>query len=93
MSADTKNDLQARTLQKVAEVVAEVLAVPRERVQPEARLLEDLGATSLDMATLFMLLEDELGMKLPDTDPRAVATIQDTVAFVLKHLPPGREGF
>ena len=92
MNANNREELERRVLDKVAAAVAEVLAVPRERVRPEARLLEDLGATSLDLATLYMLLEDELKVKLPEAEPRAMATIHDTVAFVLKQLPPAKEG-
>ncbi len=47
------------TFERVARVLAEVLQVPLERVTPDARFREDLGADSLDLVEIIMALERE----------------------------------
>ena len=46
-------------------VIADVLVVPLERVQPESALIGDLGAESIDFLDLVFRLEDALGQKIP----------------------------
>ncbi len=53
---------------RVARRVAEVLAIPAERVQAGSRLMTDLGADSLDLVELMFLLEQEFGIKLNRED-------------------------
>jgi len=81
-SARSKEDLY----RKVADTLVEVLAVPREQIKPEARYFEDLGATSLDMATLLMLLEEDLGLMLPEHEARGLRTVAETVEFIMRRV-------
>lgn len=56
------------TVQRVAKCVAEVLALEPSDVRPESRLMEDLGAESLDLVELMYLLEQEFRIKLARED-------------------------
>jgi acyl carrier protein len=76
---------------QVVSAVAQVLAIPRESIRPDSRYLEDLGATSLDRATLYMVLEEDLKLTLPESTAAALVTIDQTVDFILQNLPTGRE--
>jgi acyl carrier protein len=53
---------------RILRCVAQVLAKSPEQVSPQARLIDDLGADSLDLVELMYVLEDELGMKLDKED-------------------------
>jgi acyl carrier protein len=53
---------------RIARCVAQVLARPVDQVSPQSRLIEDLGADSLDLVELMYVLEDELAMKLDKQD-------------------------
>jgi acyl carrier protein len=53
---------------RILRCVAQVLAKTPEQVSPQARLIDDLGADSLDLVELMYVLEDELGMKLDKED-------------------------
>lgn len=44
------------------------LAVPEERLLPETRLIDDLGADSLDVVDIVFLLEEETGVKARSTE-------------------------
>ena len=56
------------TINRVRKRVAEVLALQPEQVQPGSRLLDDLGAESLDLVELMYLLEQEFGIRLNRDD-------------------------
>jgi acyl carrier protein len=56
------------TLQRITRCVAQVLAKTPSEITPQSRLLDDLGADSLDLVELMYLLEDEFGLKLDKQD-------------------------
>ncbi len=49
----------------VSRYVAEVLAIDKAKVKPDASLIDDLGAESLDFRDLIFQLETEFGLKIP----------------------------
>jgi len=53
---------------RVARCVAQVLAKSPEEISPTSRLIQDLGADSLDLVELMYVLEDEFGMHLEKQD-------------------------
>ena len=48
-------------------------------------LLKDLGAVSFDMVKLVMLLEEELGMEIPDADASKLESVEDVMDYIEKH--------
>ena len=62
-------------IQRVAARVAEVLALEPEEVQPESRLMDDLGADSLDLVELMYLLENEFDIRLTQQDMSLTAQL------------------
>jgi acyl carrier protein len=55
---------------KTVAVICEVLKVKPEKVTPESRIKEDLGADSLDTVSLLMTLEDEFKEPISDDTAR-----------------------
>jgi acyl carrier protein len=55
------------TLATVQAVIAESLAINKEQIKPEARLINDLGADSLDFLDMIFGLEKAFGLRLRDT--------------------------
>lgn len=68
--------------QKIVKLIAEKLNKKVEDVKMEARLVEDLGADSLDVVELVMSFEDEFGIALPDEDVAKLKTIKDIVDYI-----------
>lgn len=60
-------------------IVADVLKVPEDRILPDARFKEDLGADSLDLVMLLYELEEKLGATLPDDDAKRMLTVGDAL--------------
>jgi acyl carrier protein len=69
-------------VQRVSSIVGEQLGVEEADLVPEASLLDDLGADSLDVVELVMALEEEFGIEVPDDDVENIRTIQDIVLYV-----------
>ena len=67
---------------KVTAIVGDQLGVDRAALVPEANLLDDLGADSLDVVELVMALEEEFSIEVPDDDVENIRTIQDIVTYV-----------
>ena len=68
--------------QKIKELIAEKLSKKVEDIKIESRLVEDLGADSLDVVELIMAFEDEFGIALPDEDVAKLKTIKDIVTYI-----------
>ena len=67
---------------KVAEIIQVTLNVEVGQVTPEAKIIEDLGADSLDVVELVMKLEEEFGSQIPDEDAEKLTTVGDVVQYV-----------
>lgn len=68
--------------QKIIALVAEKLGKKAEEIKLTSRLVEDLGADSLDVVELIMAFEDEFGISLPDEEIAKMKTIGDVVNFI-----------
>lgn len=71
-------------LEKVQAMLAEALNLSPEKVTPDAKIVDDLGADSLDVVELLSQLEDEYGITIPDDEVEALVTVADVAAEVEK---------
>ena len=71
---------------EVTKIIVYHLVVKESEVKPEARLVEDLGADSLDSVELTMALEEEFVIKIPDEDAEKTKTVQDVINYISKRL-------
>jgi acyl carrier protein len=67
---------------QVREIVGTVLRISPDRARGDARLVGDLGATSLDFVELVMAVEDEFDVEISDTEADKLVTVDDVVALV-----------
>lgn len=74
-------DLEAR----IRSIVADQLGIDRGEVTPDASILDDLGADSLDVVELVMAIEDEFDIEVPDEDVERMRTIGDMERYVTEH--------
>ncbi len=70
--------------EKLSKLLTEQLGIAPEKITPEAEIIKDLGADSLDVVDLMMSLEDENGITLPESDVEKVKTVQDVVNMLEK---------
>ncbi|MDE5765973.1 MAG: acyl carrier protein [Clostridia bacterium] len=69
---------------KVAQLLAEQLGIPQSKITPESKIIEDLGADSLDVVELLMQLEDETGKTIPDDEVTKIKTVGEIVEVIEK---------
>lgn len=72
-------------LEKIQAMLAEALNLPIEKIVPDAKIVDDLGADSLDVVELLSQLEDEFGITIPDEEVENLVTVAD-VASALEKL-------
>ena len=71
-------------LEKVQAMLADALGVSADKITPDARIIEDLGADSLDVVELLSRLEDEYGNTIPEDDVENLKTVGDIVTELEK---------
>ncbi|MEN8694892.1 MAG: acyl carrier protein [Akkermansiaceae bacterium] len=70
--------------EKVTEIIVEQLGVSADQVKPESKMIEDLGADSLDAVELVMAVEEEFDIEVPDEEAEKLTSVGDIIAHVEK---------
>jgi acyl carrier protein len=63
-------------------IICDQLNVESEKVVMTASFIEDLGADSLDIVELIMIMEEEFDLDIPDEDTEKMKTVGDVVRYV-----------
>jgi len=74
------------TEEKIKNIIIEQLGVSADEVVPEASFVDDLGADSLDLVELVMVLEEEFGKEIPDEDAEKIQKVQDAINYIDGHM-------
>ena len=74
------------TEEKVKNIIIEQLGVSADEVVSEASFIDDLGADSLDLVELVMVLEEEFGKEIPDEAAEKIQTVQDAINYINEHM-------
>jgi acyl carrier protein len=75
-------ELMEQLAQRVNAMIGEQLGVDVTDLVPEANLIDDLGADSLDVVELAMAVEEEFGLEVPDDDLENIRTVKDIVDYI-----------
>jgi acyl carrier protein len=70
---------------KIIDIIANQLGVDKDIVTPEANIVDDLGADSLDVVELVMALEEAFDMEIPDEDAENIRTVKDILDYLAKN--------
>ncbi len=70
---------------QVIDVIVEQLGVGRDKVTPDAKFIDDLGADSLDTVELVMTFEEKFSIEVPDEDAEKLKSVADVVAYIKAH--------
>ena len=72
------NDIEKRFIK----CAAEMLTVDESKIVPEARLVEDLNADSLDIIELVMALEEEFGVTVAGSELEGIDTVGKALELI-----------
>ncbi|MCP4713790.1 MAG: acyl carrier protein [Deltaproteobacteria bacterium] len=70
---------------QVKEIIVEQLSVSEEQVVPAASFVDDLGADSLDLVELIMVMEEKFDQEIPDEDAEKLQSVQDAITYIKEH--------
>jgi acyl carrier protein len=76
------DDLNNEIFLKVKNIICEVLNLEEEKITYDSKLLEDLGAESLDIITLLIEFEDKFQRKIPEDDVGKLLSVRDIVQYI-----------
>lgn len=68
--------------ERVKKIIVDQLGIAPEKVVPEARFREELGADSLDLVELIMAFEEEFGGSISDDEAQKIKTVGEAVAYL-----------
>ena len=71
-------------LNKIVEIVIDKLGVDANKVTPEAKFIDDLGADSLDTVELIMQFEEEFGIEIPVEDAEKILSVNQALDYINK---------
>lgn len=71
---------------KVVEIIARQLQIDTDIIDEHTKVMEDLGADSLDVVEMLMALEESFGFSIPDEDIEELVTVSDIVEYVESNM-------
>ena len=72
------------TFDKVKKLLAEQLNISADKITENSKVIDDLGADSLDVVEMLMTLEDEFNVTVTDEESVNLKTVGDIVKLIDK---------
>lgn len=69
-------------LEKLQQIIAEVLNVDASEVMPGTTFTEDLGADSLDLYQIILGEEDAFDIEIPQEEAEKIVTVADAIDLI-----------
>jgi len=70
---------------KTRALIAQKLGLDVSEITPEKSLTNDLGADSLDIVEVAMMLEREFNVKFDESETEKIQTVNDLFQLIEKH--------
>lgn len=67
---------------RVKAIIVKQLNVQEADITPDKSFVDDLGADSLDVAELLMLMEEEFDLEIPEEQAENLRTVGDAFAYI-----------
>lgn len=68
--------------EKLKKILSEQLEIEEDYIKLDSNIVDDLGASSLDIVDIVMSIEDEFALEVPDELIEKVQTVGDIVDFI-----------
>lgn len=69
-------------LEKLQQIIAEVMNVDASEVMPGTTFTEDLGADSLDLYQIILGVEDAFDIEIPQEEAEKIVTVADAIDLI-----------
>ncbi|MBM4222527.1 MAG: acyl carrier protein [Gammaproteobacteria bacterium] len=78
----TAHHVLSDIVEKTYDIISVGLKVDRDKIVPQARFVDDLGADSLDQVELVMAIEEEFEVEIPESDAEKFLCVQDVLDYI-----------
>jgi acyl carrier protein len=75
-------------INKINQLLIQDIEIDKDQISPEADLKKDLGIDSLDFVDLFVIIENNFGIKMKPEEMTDVKTLQDFYNYIFKRINP-----
>ncbi len=72
-------------IDSVKEMLAKQLRIDINSIKDDSGLADDLGADSIDLVEMLMIIEENLGINVPDEDALNLKTVRDVADYIEAH--------
>jgi acyl carrier protein len=76
-------DITDKIFNQVKSIISNVLKIKADKIHLQDKLIDDLGADSIDIISLTMEFEDEFDYNIPDSDIQGFQKVQDIVEYII----------
>ena len=67
---------------EIKEMIAKQLRIDVNDIQDDSNLVNDLGADSIDLVEMLMMIEENLGITITDEEAAELKTVRDVEEFI-----------
>ena len=71
-------------LEKIKPMISEKFGIDEAQITADTRIIEDLGADSLDLVDILTIIEDDFNIVIPDEAAMNMRTVGDVVDYMQK---------
>jgi acyl carrier protein len=75
-------------IERINRLLVEEIEIDEDQIRPSAELKKDLGIDSLDFVDLFVIIENNFGLKMKAEEMVDVRTLQDFYNFIVQRVNP-----
>ena len=72
--------------EKLKQIVAAQLKIEADSIEDSTDIVDDLGADSLDIEEILMVLEEQFGVTIPDEDITGLRNLADMQAYIENNM-------
>ncbi|MBP2628644.1 MAG: acyl carrier protein [Firmicutes bacterium] len=73
------------TFERVKEIIIGTLGCEEGAVKLNANLFDDLGADSIDLIEIAVVIEEEFGLEMSNEEAERLKTINNIIQYVDRH--------
>lgn len=71
---------------KLKQIIASQLRIDVQSIDDNTDVMEDLGADSLDIVEILMVIEEQFGVSIPDEDIVSLRCLSDLQAYIESNM-------
>ena len=73
------------TKEEIKEMLAKQLRIDLDMIEDDSNIVTDLGADSIDLVEMLMIIEEKLGITISDEEAVELKTVRDVVNYIEDH--------